>query len=97
MIEVLEREKTNGAPARTGSTPAQTFNVQSQAGVAGTSFGGVLPLVALFSSYPACMAPKPVAAAIRASRLLRVGLWACLRLQTEGSSAGHGSTRCVRE
>ena len=39
------------------------------------------------------MAPKTVAAAIRASELLGVGLWACLRLQTEGRSAGHGGSR----
>jgi hypothetical protein len=41
------------------------------------------------------MAPKPVAATIRAGRLLRMFLWACLRLQTEGSSAGHGGPRGV--
>ena len=93
MGEAVERRKTNGAPARAGRTPAQALDVQSQAGIAGTSLGGVLSLVALLSSYPARMAPKPVAAAIRTSRLLGVGLWACLRLQTEGRSAGHGGSR----
>jgi hypothetical protein len=45
------------------------------------------------------MAPEPVATAIDASGLLRVDVWGCLGLQTEGGSAGHvkGSKRGVRE
>jgi hypothetical protein len=35
------------------------------------------------------MAPEPIATGIHASGLLQAGLWVCLRLQTEGSSAGH--------
>lgn len=94
--------ETHRAPSGAGGTPAQAFNVQSQTGVAGP--GGVLAFVALLSSYPAGMAPQPVAAAVRASCLGRVGLWVylrlqTLRLQTEGSSADHvqGWTRCIRE
>jgi hypothetical protein len=70
LREVRGWEKTHGAPSWAGRTPAQALNVQSQAGLAGATLGGVLPLVALFSSYPARMAPKPVAAAIRVNRLL---------------------------
>ena len=70
MRGVLEREKTHRAPSGAGRTPAQALNVQSQAGIAGTAIGEVLPLITLLSSYPARVAPKPVAAAIRARLLL---------------------------
>lgn len=91
--------ETHRAPTGAGRTPAQALDIQSRACVAGTTLGGILPLVAFLSSYPARMAPEPIATGIHAGHLLRVGLWVCLRLQAEGGSASHveGSRRCVRK